>query len=243
MSYRFLASVYDWVAPKFSRYRSPELLTSKVLGLAPNSCELLDVGVGTGLSIAPYFSSSRFKHIVGIDPSSKMLARCRRKFTNIQLYEGTLDTVQFHLNSPFDIIQSCGAVEHVSDFPAFIRQVASLLKPGGYFVFTFEPVILFSKRQASNAPHIGTLGLENVFRRKPHDVHTILADNGFSIFEDLEFKAYLGFIHHLVVAQSGMGGDGVLDDALPNESTQRSARKSSAHQHRHAAHGPAERER
>lgn len=108
MSYRFLASVYDWVAPNLSRYRSPELLTSKVLGLAPAPCELLDVGVGTGLSIAPYVSSARFKRIVGLDPSSQMLDRCRRKFTNIQLYEGTLDTVQFHLDSPFDIVQSCG---------------------------------------------------------------------------------------------------------------------------------------
>ncbi len=32
MSYRLLAPVYDWVALRVSRYRSPALLTAKVLG-------------------------------------------------------------------------------------------------------------------------------------------------------------------------------------------------------------------
>jgi predicted TPR repeat methyltransferase len=202
MSYRLLAPLYDWIAPNFSRYRSPGLLTSKVLEIAPDSCELLDVGVGTGLSIAPYVNSPRFKRIVGVDPSAQMLERCRRKFTTVELHQGTLEEVKADLGLRFDVIQSCGAVEHVRDLTGFIRGVSVLLRPGGYFVFTYEPELLFSIRQSRRAPHIGTFGREKVFRRKPHDVHAVLINKGLRVCEDLEFKAYLGLVHHLVMARS-----------------------------------------
>src|SRR5438874_2315923 len=93
MSYRLFAPVYDWVAPNFSRYRSVQLLTEKVLEVASDQCELLDIGVGTGLSIAPYVNSPRFKRIVGVDPSVPMLDRCRRKFASVELHHGTLEQV------------------------------------------------------------------------------------------------------------------------------------------------------
>ncbi len=202
MSYRLLAPLYDWVAPHVSRYRSPALLSSKVLGIAPDPCELLDIGVGTGLSIAPYVGSPRFKRIVGVDPSAQMLERCRRKFRTVELHRGTLEEVKPDLGPRFDAIQSCGAVEHVHDLTGFVGDVAALLRSGGYFVFTYEPELLFSMRQSKRAPHIGTFGREKVFRRTPHDVHAVLIDAGLRVCEDLEFKAYLGLVHHLVVARS-----------------------------------------
>jgi ubiquinone/menaquinone biosynthesis C-methylase UbiE len=101
MSYRLLAPVYDWVAPRVSRYRSPGLLTEKVLALAPDRCALLDVGVGTGLSIAPYVASPRFTRIVGVDPSADMLERCRAKHPRVELYLGTLDAVRAQLPAPW----------------------------------------------------------------------------------------------------------------------------------------------
>src|SRR5262245_6635034 len=170
MSYRFLAHIYDWVAPRISRYRSPELLTSVVFELAPENSELLDIGIGTGLSVAPYVSSPRFKKIVGIDPSPQMLDRCRAKFPALELHQGSLDTVAFETGSRFDVIQSCGAVEHVPDLAAFMRKVSALLKPDGYFVFTYEPELPFSARQSKTAPHIGTWGREPVFRRTPQEI-------------------------------------------------------------------------
>lgn len=202
MSYRFLAPVYDWVAPHVSRYRSPGLLTSRVLALAPAACELLDIGVGTGLSIAPYVTVPRFKRIVGLDPSAAMLARCRRRFPSVELHEGTLDVVQSRLGSPFDIVQSCGAVEHVPELASFLAHVRRVLKSGGAFVFTYEPELLFSRWQSKQAPHIGTFGRERVFRRTPHEVQAMLRDTGLAVCDDLEFKAYLGLVHHLIVARS-----------------------------------------
>ena len=202
MSYRWLAPLYHWLAPHVSRYRSPALLTAKVLQLAPEGCELLDVGVGTGLSIAPYVASARFKRIVGVDPSAPMLDRCRRRFVTVELHEGTLETVHARLGPPFDVVQSCGAVEHVPELGPFVERVGRLLKPGGHFVFTYEPELLFSLRQSRQAPHIGTFGRERVFRHRPHHVQAILQGRGLTVREDLEFKAYLGLVHHLVIAQA-----------------------------------------
>lgn len=159
MSYRLLAPVYDWVAPRVSRYRSPALLTAKVLELAPDGCELLDIGVGTGLSIAPYVGSPRFKRIVGVDPSGAMLDRCRGKYPHVELHHGTLDAVRSGLPAPFDVVQSCGAVEHVADLDHFIADIAALMKSGGWFVFTYEPELLFTLRQSRTAPHIAPTGV------------------------------------------------------------------------------------
>lgn len=202
MSYRLLAPLYDWVAPRISRYRSPALLTAKVLELAPDGCALLDVGVGTGLSIAPYVGSPRFKRIVGIDPSAAMLERCRRKYPAVELQHGTLEALCSNLGGPFDVVQSCGAVEHVPDLQRFVGAVAAVIKPGSAFVFTYEPEVLFTLRQSRSAPHIGTYGQAPVFRRAPHDVARVLAEARLTMREDIEFKAYLGLVHHLVVARA-----------------------------------------
>jgi predicted TPR repeat methyltransferase len=201
MSYRLLAPFYDWLAPNVSRYRSPQLMTAKVLEIAPAPCELLDIGVGTGLSVAAYVTLPRFTRIVGVDPSAHMLKRCHRKFTTVELHQGTLEAVKGDLGPGFDIIQSCGAVEHMRDLTGFVRHVSTLLRPGGYFVFTYEPELLFSLRQSTRAPHIGTLGRERVFRRKPHEVYAVVTDAGLRVDEDFEFKAYLGLVHHLVIAR------------------------------------------
>ena len=202
ISYRLLAPVYDWVAPNFSRYRSAQLLTEKVLEVAPDQCELLDIGIGTGLSIAPYVNLSQFKRIVGVDPSAPMLKRCRSKFASVELHHGTLEEVVPHLFPEFHVIQSCGAVEHVRDLASFVRQVSLLLRSGGLFVFTYEPEIVFSVLQSGWAPHIGTFGCGEVFRRTAHDLHSVLTKMELTICIDFEFKAYLGLVHHLVIARS-----------------------------------------
>ena len=62
--------------------------------------------------------------------------------------------------------------------------------------------VRFTLRQSVRAPHIGTYGRARVFRRSPHDVTHAVAGAGLTVGEDLEFKAYLGLIHHLVVARA-----------------------------------------
>jgi 2-polyprenyl-3-methyl-5-hydroxy-6-metoxy-1,4-benzoquinol methylase len=130
-----------------------------------------------------------------------MLQRCRQKFPRVELHEGTLQSQSL---GRFDIIQCCGAVEHISDLAAFFARVADLLKPHGYFVFTFEPEIPSRFWQRRKAPHLGTLGSESVFRRTPDDIHAKLRQAEFEVIEDWPFKAYLGLIHHLVLARKAI---------------------------------------
>lgn len=200
MKYQRFAPFYDIVAPYFSRYRSPAVVAQKLLALAQRDCELLDVGVGTGLSIAPYMHDTRFVRIVGVDPSAAMLERCRRKFIAVELHHGTIDDLAARAR-PFDIIQSVGAIEHVGGFDRFCENVVRLLKPGGHFVFTFEPEIDAKISQWQGAPHLGTLGSEPVFRRRPGEVEGILSGAGLELIEATPFKAYLGLVHHLVIAR------------------------------------------
>lgn len=198
MGYRFLAPVYDCVAPRISRYVSPQVVASKVDEIAPYPCELLDVGIGTGLSVAAYAKSRRYTRIVGIDPSAAMIKRCRAKFPEIELHEGVLGDRQL---GKFDVVQSCGAVEHIRDLGSFLSNVAATLKPGGYFVFTYEPIVAGKFWQSLTAPHLGTLGQAAVYRRKPEAVRSALAVAGFDVLEVKEFTAYLGLLHYFVAAQ------------------------------------------
>lgn len=39
-----------------------------------------------------------------------------------------------------------------------------------------------------------------MYRRAPHEIARVLVNAGLTVREDIEFKAYLGLIHHLVIA-------------------------------------------
>jgi phosphatidylethanolamine/phosphatidyl-N-methylethanolamine N-methyltransferase len=140
MTAKHIETVYDsyaWIYDllfgrvfQSGRERAPVLLK-----LFPNA-KLLEVGVGTGLSLPHVPRSIDF---TGIDLSQKMLERARRRvealgWNRIQLLKMDATTLDFP-ESSFDRVLAAYFISTVPDPVQVIREMKRVCRPGGYLVF------------------------------------------------------------------------------------------------------------
>src|SRR5262245_2882313 len=126
------APVYDFVfGAVFARARRAAIAASDRVG-----GRILEVGIGTGLSL-PYYS--RHSRIVGIDLSEEMLRKARRRVADRRL--GNVESLAVmdaeHLDFPdasFDVVVAHYVVNTVPHPEAALDEFARVLKPGGEIV-------------------------------------------------------------------------------------------------------------
>lgn len=131
--YDSYASIYDFVFGKVfqsGRERAPVLLK-----LFPGA-KLLEVGVGTGLSLP---LCARQVDFTGIDLSQKMLARAERRveelgLKNVRLTKMDATSLQFPDDS-FDRVLAAYFISTVPDPVTVIQEMKRVCRPGGYLVF------------------------------------------------------------------------------------------------------------
>jgi SAM-dependent methyltransferase len=95
---------------------------------------VLDVATGTG-NTAIAFVAAGAGQVIGLDLTPEMLAEARRQaeeqgFGNTSFVEGDAEGLPFGSDS-FEIITCRVAAHHFPDIPAFCREAARVLKPGG----------------------------------------------------------------------------------------------------------------
>jgi phosphatidylethanolamine/phosphatidyl-N-methylethanolamine N-methyltransferase len=105
--------------------------------LAPRPGErILDVGVGTGLSL-PLFPP--FAEVIGIDVSPKMLAQAAKKVKKHQLRNvGLIGMDGCGMSFPdnvFDGVSAAYVISVVPDPNGCVREIKRVCKPGGRIVF------------------------------------------------------------------------------------------------------------
>jgi SAM-dependent methyltransferase len=91
----------------------------------------LDVGCGTGLTLARLASLAAVDELVGLDSSARALAHARRSAA--PLVRGSADAIPFDRNT-FDIVMCCDVLQHL---PAGFDHCAAgemrrILRPGGF---------------------------------------------------------------------------------------------------------------
>jgi ubiquinone/menaquinone biosynthesis C-methylase UbiE len=103
---------------------------------------ILEVGVGTGLSLAYYRKDSQ---ITGIDVSPEMLEIARKRvarqgLTNVEaLHEMDAENLAFPDGS-FDLVASTLSLHHWADPTAGLAEIGRVLRPGGRaLVWDFRP--------------------------------------------------------------------------------------------------------
>lgn len=127
--YSTFASLYDAI---FERVFSPRIFrVVDEIGVQEGD-RVLEVGVGTGLSLGAYPSKCDF---VGIDLSPDMLAKARRKaiaagMRNADLREADALDLPFADDS-FDIVTSFHVVSVVPDPQKAVREMLRVVRPGG----------------------------------------------------------------------------------------------------------------
>ena len=101
-------------------------------------CKLLEVGCGQGAGLV-LAQQLGFKQLVGVEVSSERLARARAKLgPAVTLQQVGTDSRWPFANAEFDACISCAVIEHTQDPDAFVREIARVVRPGGYIVISSD---------------------------------------------------------------------------------------------------------
>ena len=126
------APIYDLVfGPVFERGRRAATAAADRVG-----GRILEVGVGTGISLADYSRDSR---VFGVDISAGMLDKARERVAEFKLdhVEGLEVMDAEHLNFPdasFDVVMAQYVITAVPNPEAALDEFARVLKPGGEII-------------------------------------------------------------------------------------------------------------
>ena len=131
-AYARWAPVYDLVfGALFDRGRRPAIAAAEQVG-----GRILEVGVGTGISLPGYSSHNR---IVGIDLSEPMLRKAQRRVANLSLTNVEILEVMDaeHLSFPdasFDVVVANHVISTVPNPQTALDECARMLRPGGEMI-------------------------------------------------------------------------------------------------------------
>jgi phosphatidylethanolamine/phosphatidyl-N-methylethanolamine N-methyltransferase len=131
-AYAFWAPIYDLVfGPLFERGRRAAIAAAEQVG-----GRILEVGVGTGISLPRYSPANR---IVGIDLSEPMLRRAQARVAELSL--GNVVRLEVmdaeHLSfsdASFDVVVAHYVVSTVPNPEAALDEFARVVRPGGEIV-------------------------------------------------------------------------------------------------------------
>ena len=128
------APVYDLVfGPVFRNGRSAAVAAAEKIG-----GRILEVGVGTGISLPGYSSKSR---ITAVDISEPMLAKARHRvaalhLTNVEDIE-VMDAENLtYPDSSFDVVVAQYVISSVPNPERALDELARVVKPGGEIIIT-----------------------------------------------------------------------------------------------------------
>jgi SAM-dependent methyltransferase len=107
-----------------------ESLTDPILAAAPRG-RALDVACGTGRRVARLAALGH--DVSGIDLTPAMLERARSRCPTAALTVGSWDHLPYE-DATFDIVTSALALCHAVDLRAPVREMARVLRPGGWLV-------------------------------------------------------------------------------------------------------------
>ena len=146
------------------------------MGITPQD-EILEVGVGTGMSLPLY---PRGCSVTAIDLSDEMLERARTRVTqyhlrNVRLFQMDATELKFPDNS-FDIVYAPYFINCVPDPIAVTREMRRVCRPGGRLVFLnhfLSNSAIPSKVERAIAPFTLHLGFKSDF-----DLPAFLAQTG-----------------------------------------------------------------
>ncbi len=96
---------------------------------------LLDVGCGTGRLLRAARVRWPNAEFTGVDPSLGMIEMARRLTTGATFLNGFAENLPL-ADSSVDVVLSTISFHHWQDHGAGVREVARVLRPGGYFFLT-----------------------------------------------------------------------------------------------------------
>jgi predicted TPR repeat methyltransferase len=143
---QYVEKLFDGFAATFDnqlqqlKYETPKhlmALVAQVSTPASGKWCVLDLGCGTGLvgvEVAPYS-----QQLVGVDLSSKMLAKARARNLYHRLEQADLVSMMSNeAASSYDLVTAADTFIYVGKLEDVTREAKRLLRPGGLFAFSVE---------------------------------------------------------------------------------------------------------
>jgi ubiquinone/menaquinone biosynthesis C-methylase UbiE len=97
---------------------------------------VLEIGIGSGLNL-PYYSRN-VAHIIGLEPSPRLLAMARRvEHTgcgSIEFIEGSAEAIPLN-DASVDTVVTTWTLCSIPDAPRALRDMRRVLRPGGRLLF------------------------------------------------------------------------------------------------------------
>lgn len=132
------AAYFGHAANGYQRFRHAQLEEALAeIGSTLRRDGLLDIGCATGVLTARLAKRFGFRRAVGIDFLAAVLEQGRRSFPSIELREAQLPDLAFE-DAAFDLVVASEVLYYLTPEARSraVGEVARVLKPGGYLLFT-----------------------------------------------------------------------------------------------------------
>ncbi len=102
-------------------------------GIVHQPVSVLDVGCGTGKLLRRANTYWPEAQLIGVDPASSMIEMAKRLTPNATFFTGMAEALPLQ-DASVDLALSTSSFHHWQDQAAGIREIARVLRPGGYFI-------------------------------------------------------------------------------------------------------------
>lgn len=102
-------------------------------GIVQHPASVLDVGCGTGKLLRRARAVWPEAQFTGIDPANGMIEMAKRRTPDATFFTGMAEAMPLQ-DASVDLALSTTSFHHWQDQEAGIREIARVLRPGGYFI-------------------------------------------------------------------------------------------------------------
>jgi len=102
-------------------------------GVVQQPASVLDIGCGTGKLLRQARTSWPDAHLIGVDPANGMIEMAQRLTPSATFLTGTAEALPLQ-DASVDLALSTISFHHWHDQAAGLREIARVLRPGGYFL-------------------------------------------------------------------------------------------------------------
>jgi len=128
------ASTYEhsWLQRAFFD-RAHQATLALAAGIVQQPVSVLDVGCGTGKLLRRATTYWPEAQLIGVDPANGMIEMAKRLTPNATFSTGMAEALPLQ-DASVDLALSTTSFHHWQDQAAGIREIARVLRPGGYFI-------------------------------------------------------------------------------------------------------------
>ncbi len=128
------ASTYEhsWLQRAFFD-RTHQATLALAAGLVHQPVSVLDVGCGTGKLLRRATTYWPEAQLIGVDPANGMIEMAKRLTPNATFSTGMAEALPLQ-DASVELALSTSSFHHWQDQAAGIREIARVLRPGGYFI-------------------------------------------------------------------------------------------------------------